>query len=181
MLRRTRFRLTLAIALGLAGVAACSPEHVAGPSSSTNWSPLPFNLFDSDPDLVICPAGEPQSATALIGPLGGVLAAGNTQVVIPANAVLSPTTFNLSVPASKYVEIEVTTDASEHYVFAQPVLVTIDYSRCSRSNLLRGPLSAWNIDPETKALLERMISVDNKLTQTVTFTTLHFSGYAVAD
>jgi len=78
-------------------------------------------------------------------------------------------------------EIDVTTDASEHYVFSQPVLVTLDYGRCDRSDLLRVPLSAWNIDPQTKALLEPMTSVDDKLTQTVTFTTLHFSGYAVAD
>jgi hypothetical protein len=179
MLRRFRSHLALALAFGLAGAAACSTEQVTG-LRPTDRSPL-LGLFNKEPTLVNCPAGEAQSATALIGPLGGVLAAGGTQVVIPANAVLSPTTFNLTVPASKYVEIEVTTDASEHYVFAQPVLVTLDYGRCGRSNLLRAPLTAWNIDPETKALLEPMISVDNKLTQTVTFTTLHFSGYAVAD
>jgi hypothetical protein len=178
MLRRTRFHLIIALGLGLAGVA-CSVERAAGPRPTDRSSLL--GLFDKDPSLVNCPAGPEQSATALIGPLGGVLAAGGTQVVIPANAVLSPTTFKLTVPASKYVEIEVTTDASEHYVFSQPVVVALDYSRCGRSNLLRAPLSAWNIDPQTKALLEPMVSVDNKLTQTVTFTTLHFSGYAVAD
>jgi hypothetical protein len=179
MLRRTRFRLTLSIAVALAGAAACA-DRVAGPQPGDR-SELLLDFFNKGPTLINCPAGEAQTASALIGPLGGVLAAGNTQVVIPANAVLSPTTFNLTVPASKYVEIEVTTDASEHYVFAQPVVVTLDYGRCGRSNILRAPLTAWNIDPDTKALLEPMVSVDNKLTQTVTFTTLHFSGYAVAD
>jgi hypothetical protein len=180
MPRLTRFRLAFAVALGLAGAAACSTDRLAGPQPGER-SALLGDLFNNAPTLLSCPAGETQSATAVIGPLGGVLAAGNTQVVIPANAVLSPTTFNLTVPASRYVEIEVTTDASEHYVFAQPVVVTLDYGRCGRSNILRAPLTAWNIDPRTKALLEPMISVDNKLTQTVTFTTLHFSGYAVAD
>jgi len=178
MRRPTRFQLILALSLGLAG-AACSVDRAAGPSPTERSSLL--GLFDKDPSLINCPAGEARSATALIGPLGGVLAAGGTQVVIPANAVLSPTTFTLNVPSSKYVEIEVTTDTSEHFVFAQPVVVTLDYGRCGRSNLLRAPLTAWNIDPQTKALLEPMTSVDNKLTQTVTFTTIHFSGYAVAD
>jgi hypothetical protein len=178
MPRRTRLHLLLLLSLGVAG-AACSVDRAAGPRPTDRSSLL--GLFDRDPSLIKCPAGAGQSASALIGPLGGVLAVGGTRVVIPVNAVLSPTTFTLTVPASKYVEIDVRTDASEHFVFSQPVLVTLDYGRCGRSDLLRAPLSAWNIDPQTKALLEPMISVDNKLTQTVTFTTLHFSGYAVAD
>jgi hypothetical protein len=178
MLRRPRFHLVVLLSLGLAG-AACSVERAAAPRPTDRSSLL--GLLDSSPSLIKCPAGTAQSATAVIGPLGGVLAAGGTQVVIPANAVLSPTTFVLTVPESKYVEITVTTDASEHYVFSQPVVVTLDYGRCGRSDLLRAPLTAWNIDPDTKALLEPMVSVDDKLAQTVTFTTLHFSGYAVAD
>jgi hypothetical protein len=179
MRRPIRFHHILALGLAILG-AACSTERAAGLRATGSASQL-LGLLDNEPSLIICPAGQPQSASALIGPLGGVLAAGGAQVVIPANAVLSPTTFTLSVPASKYVEIEVTTDASEHYVFSQPVLVTLDYGRCGRSNLLRAPLSAWNIDPQTKALLEPMTSVDDKLAHTVTFTTIHFSGYAVAD
>jgi hypothetical protein len=178
MPHRTRFHLVLMLSVGLVG-AACSVERAAAPHPADRSSLL--GLFDPNPSLIKCPAATEQSATSLIGPLGGVLTVGATRVVIPANAVLSPTTFTLTVPASKYVEIEVTTDSSEHYVFSQPVLVTLDYGRCGRSDLLRAPLSAWNIDPQTKALLEPMVSVDNKLTQTVTFTTVHFSGYAVAD
>src|SRR4029079_10875376 len=102
MLRMTRFRLILSVALGLAGAAACSTERITGSESSARSDLLGF--FNQGPALITCPAGEAQTATALMGPLGGVLAAGNTQVIIPANAVLSPTTFNLVVPASKYVE-----------------------------------------------------------------------------
>jgi hypothetical protein len=178
MPRRTRFHLVLLLSLGAAG-AACSVDRAAEPRPADGSSLL--GVFDPEPSLIKCPAGAEQSASSLIGPLGGVLAVDGARVVIPANAVLSPTTFTLTVPASRYVEIEVTTGASEHYVFSQPVVVTLDYGRCGRSDLLRAPLSAWNIDPQTKALLEPMISVDDKVTQTVTFTTLHFSGYAVAD
>ena len=179
MLRRSRFYLALVAGLALAGGASCTSDHVAGPQSTDRLSLL--GVSSSSPSLITCPADDSQSATGLIGPLGGVLAAGNTRVLIPADAVLSSTTFTLSVPSSKYVEIEVTAQGSEHFVFELPVTVTIDYARCSRSDLDQALLSAWNINPVTKALLERMVSVDDKLARTVSFSTIHFSGYAVAD
>ena len=43
------------------------------------------------------------------------------------------------------------------------------------------PLTAWHIDPVTHELLEPMVSIDNKLLHTVTFTTIHLSGYALAN
>jgi hypothetical protein len=39
----------------------------------------------------------------------------------------------------------------------------------------------WYIDSDTKAMLEPMGGVDNKLLKTITFTTGHLSGYAVAN
>jgi hypothetical protein len=59
--------------------------------------------------------------------------------------------------------------------------MSIDYSRCATPELDQHTLSVWNIDPDSKALLEQMTSVDLKLTHTITFTTIHLSGYAVAD
>jgi hypothetical protein len=181
MVRRIRRHIALALAFGLAGGAACSVEPPTGPQPAARSSLL--GLFD-DPSLINCPAVESQSVTAAIGPLGGVLAVGNTSIVIPANAVPLLTTFTLTVPSSKYVEIEVTANGEDHFQFLptlQPVVVTLDYGRCTRSNIDRGLLTVWNIDPATKALLAPMPSLDNKLTRTVTFTTTHFSGYAVAD
>jgi hypothetical protein len=178
MSRRMRFHILLATTLIVGGVASCTTDTISAPQPGAQASLLGSG---NAPSLITCPAADSRSTTGLIGPLGGVLSVGNTSVVIPANAVLDPTTFTLKVPSSKYVEIEVTANGGEHYVFAQPVTVTIDYGRCSRSNIDLAPLSAWNIDPVTKALLEREPSVDNKLTRTVTFTTIHFSGYAVAD
>jgi hypothetical protein len=182
MLRNRRIHLVLAasLALALAGAASCTADRAASPLPSDRSSLLGLS-GGSAPSLLNCPAGATQSVTSTIGPLGGLLAVGNTRVLIPANAVLAPTEFTLTVPSSRYVEIEVTAAGSEHFLFELPVTVTIDYSRCSRSNIDLRPLTVWNIDPATKALLEPMPSVDNKLTRSVLFTTLHFSGYAVAD
>jgi hypothetical protein len=38
----------------------------------------------------------------------------------------------------------------------------------------------WHIDPLTKTFLEDMGGVDDKVARTVTFSTDHFSGYAIA-
>jgi hypothetical protein len=173
MLRRTHFFIAFALTL-LAG-AGCGADR------STSATATADSASEASATLLQCPDSTSGSATSIIGALGGTLSVGGTSVVIPADAVLSPTSFTLSVPASPYVEIEVTAAGSNHYVFDKPVLVTIDYGRCGGNSLLSPPHQAWNIDPVTKALLEKMAGVDIKIAHTVVFTTVHFSGYAVAE
>jgi len=185
MIRVTEFRLVLA----LLAVAACSGDATSparqttdtGGAESILLRPSLPNNDGTGATLIACPTPEAQSVTARIGPLGGLLAIGNTRVLIPLGAVLSPEDFTLTIPQSPYAEIRVRTGTAEHYLFQRPVLMTIDYSRCATPELDREPLSVWNIDPDSKALLEQMIGVDVKLTHTITFTTIHLSGYAVAD
>jgi hypothetical protein len=176
MIRVTEFRLALAL-LAVAGCSAdlTAPARPASPRS---------NLLGLTPDgmaLISCRNDSVQSATSRIGIAGGVLAVGGTTVVIPLGAVLFPQDFTLTVPASPYAEIRVRTGSAEHYVFQTPVTMSIDYSRCATPALDQRALSVWNIDPDTKALLAPMVGVDEKLTHTVVFTTIHLSGYAVAD
>lgn len=102
-------------------------------------------------------------------------------VSIPAGALLNTVTVSLTVPASNHVEIDVSVAGTENFVFEQPIVVTVSYDRCSRSNIDLTPLSAWHFDQATGELLEQMPSVDNKLLRTVTFTTGHLSGYLLAN
>lgn len=169
--------LVAAIALGTAvSLAACAADAVMGTSLSRNvrhsWE---------EPTLVQCPVNQTSTTSALVGPLGGIVDLGGTKVEIPAGALLSPVTVTVTEPASQYMEITVSVEGSEHFVFELPVTVTLSYARCSRSNINLVPLTAWYIDSETHELLEPMIGVDNKLTRTITFATPHFSGYAVAN
>lgn len=184
MIRITDFRLALAL---LAAVA-CSGDAVA-PTQAPSAPPEAWIFPGSDTQpatpatatLIECPTATPQSTMSRIGPLGGILALGNTRVVIPLGAVLFPRLFTLTVPGSNLAEIEVSAEGTGSYLFRLPILMAIDYSRCSQPDLDHKTLSAWNIDPQSKQLLERMIGVDEKLTHTVVFTTIHLSGYAVAD
>lgn len=172
MTRITSACISLVLALG-----AC----VGDPTTPLARSSRLLGIIGDGSTLIQCSAAEPASATSLIGPLGGVVSVGNNRVVIPANAVLQTTAFTLKIPASRYVEIEVTANGAEHFVFASPVTVTLDYDRCVRNDILRAPLMVWNIDPVSKSLLKQMIGVDDRITRSITFSTIHFSGYAVAD
>ena len=178
-----RLAAVLVIALGFAGSCRDLPTAPATPqvtkdTSSSKLLGLP-GLW-STPTLLSCPTSTSQSTSAVIDALGGTLSLGGTSVTIPLDALLGPTTVELNIPAGQYMEVDLTVNGGQHITFLQPVTVTIDYSRCNRLSTLLAPLSVWNIDPTTKALLQNMGGVDNKLAQSITFLTPHFSGFAIA-
>lgn len=170
---------SLALTTALAALVGCSPDRPTAPGALS--APASSRSTSTDATLVECTSSVTQSASGTITPLGGTVAVGNSRVSFPLNALPIAATVTLTVPASKFVEIEVTVNGAAHYSFQQPVTVAIDYSRCGRNDITKDALTAWNIDPVTKALLEPMGGTDDKTARTVTFTTTHFSGYAVAD
>ena len=185
---RPRNVVALALAVATAiGVSSCGDNHVTAPAAAPTADAPSSSLlgwllgpWGRQPKLLACPSSERQTTTATIGIDGGTIALGGTSVVLPASAVLSPTTIELTIPESPYMEVEITANGGEHFNFLRTIAVTVDYSRCGSTPLL-APLSAWYIDSDSKALLERMLSVDNKLTRSVTFVTSHLSGYALAN
>jgi hypothetical protein len=157
---------------------ATAPANPPQADVASKWFGFPG--FGSSPTLLSCPSSQTQFASGLISLDGGKLSLGGTSVTIPTGALLGPTTVELTIPAGQYMEVDLTVNNGQHITFQQPVVVTIDYSRCSRAETLWKFLSVWNIDPSTKALLQNMGGLDNKLTQSITFITPHFSGFAIA-
>jgi hypothetical protein len=183
MSRAGRFHLMrhLVAVVGLAVLAACGDQHPTAPPARTA-EPTDLLFFPSQPRLIECPSTVTETQTALIGIDGGTISIGGMSVLFPAGALLGPTNVTLTVPASRYVEIDIQTDGPNQFLdeLLRPT-VTISYARCGfRLDLLFRLVSAWYIDSATKALLEKQISIDNKLTRTVTFRPSHFSGYAIA-
>ena len=171
----------LLAATGIAAFAACAAPDITGIDRQQAEQDASLFSFGGGPKLVECPTGESFSNSGTIGAAGGLLSAGGVTIAIPANALLTEAVVSITVPASKYVEADITVQGSEHFEFELPVVVTMSYARCSRSNIDLMPLSAWYIDSDSKQLLEKQPSVDNKLLRTVTFTTGHLSGYAIAN
>lgn len=162
-------RLVVAFALVFPG---CRDLGLTGPDLRNEKTP---------PKLAVCPTSETLTNTFVASPLlGGSLTLAGTTVTVPAGAVSLPTSFVVTIPASQFMEIEVHALGLDSFIFATPATITIDYSRCSTSNVDTEPLSAWHIDVTTKELLEDMGGSDDKLLNRFTFSTGHLSGYALA-
>ena len=168
-------RILAVVALGALGACADSQTAPAPTAPRPDFGAV-------NPALVECPSKETQTNSVTILDLSAesIVSIGATKVVIPPGAVPLGSTVNLTIPASRYVEIGISVNQQEHFPIALPISVTIDYSRCQRSDVLTKPVTAWNIDPDTKALLENMGGLDDKLSQSITFQTPHLSGYAIA-
>lgn len=170
--------------LALAVSASCSDGPTAPsrlePGTVSDSSAKLLGLFGPKP--LWCPTSTPQTTTAVLDALGGVLSIGETNVLVPAGALLGPTEITLTIPASNFAEIDVTVTGTEHFIFQLPITVTVSYAHCSLNFLQRLlPFSVWHWDPSTRQFFERMPSLDNKVTRTITFTTPHLSGYIIAN
>lgn len=171
----SNFRRLTATAFGLLLMTACSD---AGDPASLIPDEAAFS--SSGPVLVECPNSYEESATGTIKATGGSVKLHNNELRLPAQAVNSPQGFRIATPVSNYMELKAGADGHDSYQFRRTSTITIDYSRCTRSNVDKAPLSVWQIDPETKELLEYMGGVDDKDARTVTFQTDHLSTFSIA-
>lgn len=170
-MRRSRY-VPLAFLLAASGLlAGCEP--LAEPEEQPGYVRL-----ESLGLLSLCEAAPSAKSSAVVGPSGGSVTAAGVTMTLPEGAVLEPTEFRLHVPSSTYVEVEIHANGQEHFQFHAPVVIAMDYSRCTASS---GLLTAWHIDPDTKSLLENMGGVDDTVNQRVIFSTMHLSGYAIAN
>lgn len=134
----------------------------------------------SGPAPVECPAETSASASSLIGPLGGVVAVGGHQIVIPPLAVLVPTQFTVTVPASQYLRVDITAGDGQHYQFQKPVSITLSYARCTRTDISKENLRIFYVD-DNNVILQDMGGTDDKAARTVTTGTDHLSGYLIGE
>ena len=172
---KSRFKSFVVTAVVVFMGLSCGEPRATAPGTSTTRSD------GTSHSLIECPSSETTTTSAVVGLLGGVIQLGGTSITIPSGALTAPTLLQVTIPASRYVEIDVTAVGFTSFLFQQPVSVTIDYSRCTRSDIDQQTLHVWHIDPNTKQLLEDMGGTDDKASRRITFSTGHLSGYAVAN
>lgn len=129
--------------------------------------------------LAVCAPSQDHEIRASVGVDGGVIGAQGATVVIPAGALAGETAFTLRIPSSRFAEIEVKANGQDHFNFLRPVTIAIDYGRCGSAP--SAAATVWHIDPATKAFLEDMHGVNDIANRRVIFSTLHLSGYAIAN
>jgi hypothetical protein len=166
----------------LLGAVACMNE---GGSVTSPGRQVPRQAarteIASSPTLLSCPSTGTQTTTGVVGLLGGVVSLGAARIEVPFGAVLDPTLFEIVVPASPYMEVEIHAVGLSSFLFRRPVQVTIDYSRCGDSAIPDGAqLQGVYIDGVTKSVLQEMGGTDDRAARRITFSTGHLSGYAVA-
>ena len=175
-------RIGSIVIIALLGAASCRdlPTAPSTPSPAQDPSKLFGWGGSGTPQLLVCPTSQTLTTSGLIGVNGGTLSLGGTSVTIPGGSLLGQTNVEITIPAGQYMEVDLSVNGGQHISFLQPVVVTIDYSRCNSWYTLFKQLSVWNIDETTKALLENEGGLDVKLLQKITFYTSHFSGFAIA-
>ena len=178
-------RLLLALpALAMLACSDVSTRPEAGGIGDTSSLPDTIRPPDttgiSQRRLIECPTAQTASASGFIGVLGGTIAAAGPSVSLQAGSVLTSTLLRVTVPASTYMEVDVTANDLLAFVFAKPVTITIDYSRCPTSVTQGKALTVWHINTQTKLLIENMNGVNDPAQRKITFTTGHLSGYAIA-
>ncbi|MBI4544264.1 MAG: hypothetical protein HY703_03615 [Gemmatimonadetes bacterium] len=174
-MERSTCQRVAAVALALAAlIPACDAPTAPEPPG------LAPRYDNSGATLLECPTTEPRSVDATINGLGGTFSLDGHSITLPAGAVPSPTLFRLIVPASSYMEVEITAVGLDSFIFQAPVSIRLSYARCTQ-DLSSAALTAWHIDTQSKALLENMSGADDKASRTMTFSTGHLSSYAVAN
>ena len=158
----------------LLSVTACDvPERTYAPVDG----PLSAS---SAHGLLSCPSSAELIGGGAVSPAGGTVTVGGNEVVVPLGAITDTVDIVIEEPASPYMLVELTADGQAHWRFLAPLVVTIDYSRCPIGPL-DAPVTVYHVDSATGALLEHMGGTDDRSTRTITFTTDHFSGYAIAN
>ena len=176
MVRLTVVRRFIVVALA-AGLTACS-EPTTAPTSE---APAPtLNETQSSASLLRCQWTFFDITWGLVGPLGGLLSLDGHSITVGPLALDRLALITLRTPSSRLIEVEARVNGQDHFQFGQPITVTLDYSRCRSWELGPEPVTVWQIDPATKAFIREMGGVDDRANKRISFTTDHFSGYAVA-
>jgi hypothetical protein len=176
-----RLRRLSAAVLAFLFAAGCADAPTAPAPAEPAAPDAPSQLWWwGGPRLLECPISTTTSTTGVIGPLGGLLSLGDNLVSMPDGAVSTPTLFALTVPASRYMKVDVTAVGLDHYLFDRPISITVDYSRCPTWKTEGKALEVWYVSPLLNIPLENMGGVDDPANRRITFTTDHLSGYVIA-
>ena len=178
-MRHTRLSPRVATAAALAvGLTACTDLSTA-PSASP--ASAPRLTVASGTQVALCPSEDGASSRAWIGSEGGRLRARGSSITIPAGAVPEPTLFEIEVPASRYMKVEIHAVGRSDYRFARPATITINFSRCPSGAIPTGAtIGGAYVDSATGAVLELMGGTVDWNGDKLSFPTDHLSGYVVA-
>lgn len=161
--------LVVAGALGV-GVSCTAPDALAPWSPS---SPQGSLILGDELHLLGCSTQPYELVTSIVGPGGGTIAVGAHRLVIPPGALDAEHAIRAEQVAHQVNSVRFTPDGLE---FAKPATLTLSYANCSSRTLRKQVVHT----DESLRILERVPSLDDLRTRSVTGEIRHFSRYAVA-
>jgi hypothetical protein len=178
-MKATRFfRLALLCGASLA-ILSCTdhtPSGVTGTAATRAPEASLVSSLVQDLHLLNCSPLPYDSVTQDVGRSGGLIRVGPHSLLIPPGALDHTVSITAVAPSGnvRYVRFQ-----PEGLQFEQPAALTLDYHNCSLiSTLLPKQIVYVN---DALQILERILSLDNIFSQSVTGQLKHFSGYLVAD
>jgi len=164
----TRLKVAvLLVGAVIAGLSCDRPSSLGSESLLGALAPV-SGLFTCTP----LPA---DSASATIGPAGGVLRVGPHTLSVPAGALTVPVTITAVAPSDTVNRVRF---QPEGLTFQQPATLTLSYANCDLSGALLPKRIAYTTDG--LEILSFLLSIDQPASQVVAGRLEHFSTYAVA-
>jgi hypothetical protein len=186
-----RFAPIFALALAAVMLASCADDHAPPTGPSAPVAPIqpdPALLGDlvdgvtgtlgsvvNSLGLVRCNVRMTHTASAEIGPAGGLLRVGPHLLSVPPKALTQKVRISAVAPKGQYVQIQFYPQGLK---FARPTLLTMSYAECSLLSPLR--LKIVYADDNFK-ILEVLPTLVSLLTRTANAPVDHFSRYMLAD
>ncbi len=175
MLRPRPVLILLAALVAFAGCA--TDQSPTGPAAPAATAMPQSDLFLASRlnGLLTCYPQPYASASAVIGPEGGVLRVGRHTLVVPRGALSAPVRITGETPVGTVAAVEFEPHGLQ---FAQTATLTLDYSACPLGGLQILKRVAYTDDEFN--ILSYLVSRDDLMGMRVSADLHHFSRYAVA-
>ena len=187
MFAKRRFASLFALAFAAVMLASCAYAPTA-PAPVAPVAPNPALIGDllggvtdvvggvaNGLGLVSCNVRNTHTASAEIGPFGGVLRVGPHILSVPPWALKEKVRITAVAPKGEYVQIKFEPEGLQ---FERPPLLTMSYAECSLLSPLRLKVVYVNDNLEILEVLPTAVSI---LTRTANARVDHFSRYMLAD
>ena len=188
MLAKRRFASLFALAFAAVLLTSCADDHASPTAPVAPPEPNPALIGDllggvtdvvggvtNGLGLVSCNVRNTHTASADIGPLGGVLRVGPHLLSVPLGALKEKVRITAVAPSGSQVQVKF---EPEGLKFERSPLLTMSYAECSLLSPLRLKVVYVNDNLEILEVLPTVVSV---WTRTANARVDHFSRYMLAD
>jgi hypothetical protein len=186
MFAKRRFTSLVALAFAAVVLTSCADDHL--PTTPAAPSPDPSLIGDvlggvtgtvgglvNRLGLVSCNVQTTHTASAEIGPLGGVLRVGPHSLTVPPYALRERVRISAVADKGQHVQIKF---EPQGLTFRRPTLLTMSYSECSLLSPTRLRIVYVN---DGLQILEVLPTLTSVLTRSAYAPVDHFSRYMLAD